>query len=325
MLQQQVTTAAAQQETRLGEITKRLDDSLQRLNTQLNERLTQNQQLAQQTQKSIAERLEAAGKTMGDLRGQLGELGQATKNILQVGSEVRKLQDILQSPKLRGGLGEWTLENLLAEVLPRQHYHLQYRFRNGNQVDALVELAQGRVCIDAKFPLPNFQAMSQETDKSKRQKLRKVFLRDVIKHIDTIAAKYIVPEEGTLDFALMYVPAENVYYEMLQSDDKTAPDISNYGRDHKVVPVSPNTLYSYLMVIAAGLKGLKIEENAQMIRQQLTQLAGELDIIVTDVALTGKHLTNAKTKFDEADKKLSQFSLRLKQIEKTDDESASNS
>ena len=316
LLQQQVGQMAAQQDSRLAQIAEQLGGTLQNLNTNINERLGQGHQLNQQSQKMITERLEAAAKTMGDLRQQLGQLDQATRNVTQVASEVRKLQDILQSPKLRGGLGEWSLDNLLADVLPQQQYELQYRFGNGQIVDALVHLAQGKVSIDAKFPLNNFQAMLAAADEPARQKARRAFLRDVRNRIDEIAEKYIVPAEGTLDFALMYVPAENVYYEAVFASDDI--DIGKYGRVHKVIPVSPNTLYAYLMAIATGLRGLQIEKNAQRIHQQLRQLTTEVQLLLNDFVMAGKHLLNAKTKYEEAGKKIDHLNLRLAQID-TDD------
>jgi len=325
LLQQQVASSLAQQDNRLGQLNQQLTRAIQNLTTNLNERLAQGQNLAQQAQKLIAERLEASGKIIGDLRGQLGQLGQATGTIMQVGSEVRKLQDILQSPKLRGGLGEWSLENLLAEVLPSQHYQLQHRFKNGAVVDALVRLAQGSVCIDAKFPLANFRAMLDADDEVGRLRCRRALLKDVCKHIDEIAEKYILPAEGTLEFALMYIPAENVYYETIMGSADNEPDISAYGRGHKVIPVSPNTLYAYLMAIATGLKGLQIERHAQLIRDQLSQFAHEMAMFINDFATLGKHVNNAKIKYDEAGSKLEHFNFRLQQMETQTGEGAGSS
>ncbi|MBN1844624.1 MAG: DNA recombination protein RmuC [Sedimentisphaerales bacterium] len=291
---------------------RQLSQSLQDLTTNLNERLSQSQLLAQQSQKLITERLTVADKTLGDLKGQLGQLGQATQNILQVGGDIRKLQDILQAPKLRGGLGEWTLENLLADVLPAQHFRLQHTFKTGAKVDALVILANGSVSIDAKFPLTNFQALLSAEDDSARGRARRAFLRDVRGHVDAIAGKYILPAEGTLDFALMFVPAENVYAELLRPEGDL--DLPAYARQKKVIPVSPNTLYAHLMAVATGLRGLQIEQNARRIVGQLGQLSGELGLFATDYLTLGKHLANAHAKFDEASGKLDRFRLKIEQI-----------
>ena len=314
MLQQQLSSTSTQQDTRLAQINEQLTTAIQNLTTNLNDRLAQNQNFSQQVQKSISERLEATGRTFADLKGQLGQLSQATDNVMRVGSEVRKLQDILQSPKLRGGLGEWSLANLLAEVLPQKHYHLQHRFKSGHAVDALVQLAQGSVAIDAKFPLENFRAMLAAADDAARQKLRRAFLKDVRGRIDEIAQKYIVPAEGTLDFALMYVPAENVYYEIITASGPDS-DIGVYSRDKKVLCVGPNSLYAYLMVIATGLKGLQIEQNAQIIRRSLTQFGSDLGLFVGDFATVGKHLVNAKAKHDDAGRKLDNLTNRLQQMQ----------
>ena len=314
LLQQQMAGSIQQQDNRLAKMNEQLAASLKDLTAKLDERLGQAQLLAQQGQKNMSERLEVAGKTFAEIKGQLGQLGQAAEGIMKVGGEVRKLQDILQSPKLRGGLGEWSLENLLREVLPDQNIKMQYRFNNGYIVDALIELAEGRVAIDAKFPLPNFQAMLETEDDTQRPKYRKAFLRDVRNRIDEIAGKYIVPEEGTLDFALMYVPAENVYYETIIDNE-----ISEYSRQRRVLLVSPNTLYAYLMVVAVGLRGLQIEKNAQAIRQQLGQLAGMMDAFNADFQLLGKHLNNARAKHEDATRKLTDLDMRIKQIESESD------
>jgi len=314
MLQQQMADSSILQDKRLGQVSEQLTTALSNLTKVTNDRLTQSQMLAQQSQKAMVERLDSAGRTIADLKGQLGQLSQATEHITQVGSEMKKLQDILQSPKPRGGLGEWSLEKLLADVLPSQYYQLQHRFKNGNIVDAFVNLAQGNVCIDAKFPLANFQIMLQEQEELGRNKARKAFLRDVCKRIDEIADKYILPQEKTLDFALMYVPAENVYYEATILEGSNDIDVNSYGRQRKVILVSPNTLYAYLMVIATGLKGLQIERNAHLIRQNLSQLHQNLQLFINDFALVGKHLNNARAKYDESGKKLDRFDNRLGQL-----------
>jgi DNA recombination protein RmuC len=312
--QQRASSSDAMQllNQQLGQTSQQLTSTVQNLTASVSERLGQSQNLAQQSQKFITDRLETSSKTLGDLKGQLGQLSQATANILQVGTDIKKLQDILQSPKLRGSLGEWSLENLLAEVLPHSAYDLQHTFPNGTCVDALVILANGSVCIDAKFPLANFQNLLAAPDDQARLKCRREFLRDVKKHIDTIAAKYILPQQGTLDFALMYIPAESVYYETLIPTDNL--DITSYAREKKVIPVSPNSLYAYLMAIATGLKGLQIEKNAKKIYQQLSQLETSLNLFSQDFLTLGGHLKNAHAKHDDASKKLDHLTLKLEQM-----------
>ena len=297
----------------IGQTNQQLTESLQNFTTNVNNQLTQSQNLAQQSQKTVVERLAAADKNLGDLKGQLGQLAEATRNIQQVGTDIKKLQDILQSPKLRGNLGEWSLENLLADVLPDSAYQRQHKFKSGATVDALVLLADGSVPIDAKFPLADFQNLLAAQDPTQRQKARTAFLRQVKIHIDTIAEKYILPAEGTLNFALMYIPAENVYYETLFPENQI--DIAAYARQKKVIPVSPNSLYVYLMTIATGLKALQIEKNAQHILRQLSQLTGTLELFNTDYATLGSHIKNAHAKHDEAGTKLQNLCLKLQQLQ----------
>ena len=233
----------------------------------------------------------------------------------KVGDEVKRLQEILASPKLRGGLGEWSLDNLLSQILPQASYQLQYGFKDGQKVDALVKLADYTVPIDAKFPLSNFELLLKAETDDQRIRLRKQFHADVIKHIDKIAASYIRPAEGTVDFAMMYIPAENVYYEAIIQYPDDAKNILQYALDKKVIPVSPNLLYAYLMTVAMGLHGLQIEKQAAEIRQNLKTLTGSLADFTATWDVLGKHLRNAYSQYDEGQKKLDRFGMQLNQIQ----------
>jgi len=166
-------------------------------------------------QNTLAQNLQANQQTLHLLNRQIGELQGTSQQMLQLGSEVKRLQDILSSPKLRGQIGEWSLENLLAQALPQGSYTLQHAFRDGRIVDALVQMTDFAVGIDAKFPLPSFERIVTATGDGEKPKLRRQFARDVATHVDKIASAYIQPTEGTLDFALMYIPAENIYYETI--------------------------------------------------------------------------------------------------------------
>jgi DNA recombination protein RmuC len=233
----------------------------------------------------------------------------------KVGDEVKRLQEILASPKLRGGLGEWSLDNLLSQILPQGSYQLQYGFKDGQKVDALVALAGYSVPIDAKFPLSSFEPLQKAETDDQRIRLRKQFHGDVIKHIDKIAASYIRPAEGTVDFALMYIPAENVYYETIVEYPDDAKNIIRYSLDKKVIPVSPNLLYAYLMTVAMGLHGLQIEKQAAEIRQNLKTLTGSLADFTSTWEVLGKHLHNAYSQYDDGRKKLDRFDMQLNQIQ----------
>jgi DNA recombination protein RmuC len=232
----------------------------------------------------------------------------------QLGASVGQLELLLKAPKLRGGLGELMLEDLLRQVLPAALYATQYRFRNGNTVDAIVKTANGIIPIDSKFPLENFRKMVETTNEAEKKSAYKLFVNDVKKHIDAIAEKYIAPDEGTFDFALMYIPAENIYYETIIKNDnyEDEANIYNYGVQRKVFSVSPNTFYAQLHVIWLGFKGMEVEKSAKEIIQNLARLQGDLQRFADEFETVGKHLTNAKNKYDETARKLDTFEEKLK-------------
>lgn len=284
--------------------------------TESAEKLGKNLQAGQE---SIGKYLQSSQKTLSDLHKEIGAVQGAGQQMLRLGADVRSLQDILKNPKLRGQMGERSLANLLAEILPSGSFIMQHTFKNGRIVDALVKLPDYCVPIDAKFPLPTFEAMLKAEDDEQRSKLRRQFQADVTKHIDKIAASYILPEEGTLDFALMYIPAENVYYETIinYASDKT--DVMNYALGKKVIPVSPNLLYAYLMTIVMGLHGLQIEKQAARIRQNLSKIAAGFEGFTGTWEVLGKHLRNAQGQYDEGRGKLDKFKLQLDQIQISDE------
>jgi DNA recombination protein RmuC len=265
----------------------------------------------------ISKRLDNAARVIGDVQKNIGSLSEASKQIFEVGKNISTLQEILQPPKLRGGLGEQFLGELLSQILPSQFFTLQYMFANGERVDAVVRLGEKLVPIDSKFPLDNFKRIIECKTEEERKAYQKTFYRDVKKHIDDIASKYILPQEGTYDFALLYIPAENVYYETITKDDSFGEEkgILNYALKKRVIPVSPNSFYAYLQVIVLGLKGFQIERHALEIQALLAGLGKDLKAFQEDFQLVGKHLNNALSKFDDARKKLDKFSFKLEQIE----------
>ena len=271
-------------------------------------------------QTNIGKNMQAGQEVLDRLNKQIGELQGTNKQMMQVGTEVRRLQDILSSPKLRGQMGEWSLENLLANILPKDRYKLQYTFKDGKTVDALIELADFSVPVDAKFPLPGFEKIVKAEEEAEKIKLRRQFLKDVNNHIDKIASDYIRPAEGTLDFALMYIPAENVYYETIVKYIGENQDILQYCFDKKVIPVSPNLLYAYLMTVAMGLHGLQIEKQAAEIRQNLKKLNSSFADYTGTWDILGKHLRNAYSQYDEGQKKLDRFGLQLNHIQEEKEE-----
>jgi DNA recombination protein RmuC len=304
----------------LGQITSQVNSQLGQVTSQVN---TQLGQVTEQLQKSTGDlntRLDNAARVVQEVSKGLGSLSEATKKVFDVGKDIASLQEILRSPKLRGGLGELFLGDLLAQIFPPAHFKLQHRFKSGEAVDAVIRLGHNIVPVDAKFPLENFKRIIETTSEEERKVAKKKFMGDVKKHIDAISVKYILPDEGTFDFALMYIPAENVYYELVIKDEAIDSDkgLLNYSFAKRVIPVSPNSFYAYLQTILLGLKGLHIEEQAQEILKSLARLSGDLERFRTDFELVGKHLTNTKTKYEEADKRLEKFGDRLQALSSTE-------
>ena len=272
------------------------------------------QQLQSQTG-AIGNRLDSATRVIGDVQRNLGELGKAAEEIKQLGLNVSKLDELLRAPKLRGGLGEFLLEDLLKQVLPAEHVVMQYRFRNGFTVDAVVRTSDHMVPIDSKFPLENFRKMIHAPTDAEKKTFQRAFVSDVRKHIDAIAEKYILPDEGTFPFALMYIPAENIYYEVIIKDEPAQDaEIYRYALERKVVPVSPNSIYAFLQVISLGLRGMSIERSARQILNTLTRLQDDFVTVRETFATMGNHLDNARKKYDEADKRLSNIETKFEQI-----------
>lgn len=286
-------------------------EQLRQSNLALSQTLDKNLQAGQQ---SMTEFLTHSGKTLGELKEQLGKLKGDSEQMLRIGQEVRKLQDILKAPKLRGQIGEYSLEGLLANILPAEHYTIQHSFKNGKIVDTLVRLPDYSVPIDAKFPLSAFEKIAAAESDEEKTRARRQFLTDVSRHIDKIAESYILPAEGTVDFALMYIPAENVYYETIIHYDADKINLLEYALAKKVIPVSPNLLYAYLMTIAMGLRGMQIEKQAAEIRATLHQLAGTFRSFQETWDLLGKHLRNAQNQYEEGESRLNRFTLQLEQI-----------
>ena len=288
----------------LGELQKPKDDqSLALLQNQVNALTQQVAQSMSETRKSMDDRLDGAARVIQGVSKQLGQLDESSKRMLDVGKDIADLQNILRSPKLRGNISELILGDLLSQILPSDHFELQHAFRGGEIVDAVVTLKAGMVAVDAKFPLENFRRVAQATNDEERKTMKKAFIKDVKIHVDAIAKKYIRPDEGTFDFALMYVPAENVYYETIIRDDDHDPALFEYALARRVIPVSPNSFYAYLQTILLGLKGLRIEESARDILNQIGRLNTEFGRFNDAFRLIGKHLENASKQFQDADKR----------------------
>ena len=261
--------------------------------------------------KAINERLDRAAQVISGVSKSVGEM-------TELGRSMRDLQEFLRSPKMRGQFGEAVLKDLLGQTLPKQNFHLQYVFKDGGIVDAALKLEQGIIPIDAKFPMENFRKMAKSKDEKETSIARKAFVADVKKHIDAISTKYIRPSEGTLDFALMYIPSEPIYYEILTN----SPDLDDYPYQKRVRPVSPNTLYAYLRAIIMSLEGSKIEKHAGQILAVLREIGAETEKFGTSLGVLTKHIKNAAASSDDVNSRFSRLSSRISTVQSIETKSA---
>ena len=284
--------------------------ALEAVRADMGNRLDANAGAMTQASKTVGDRVASVQATFAGLQEQVGKMSEQARQVADLSRSITDLQRILSSPKVRGGFGEDSLEQMLAQVFPREFFEMQYSFGSGEVVDAILKFPQGKLAIDSKFPLENFRRIVEAESEADRKAARREFLKDVRKRIDEIASKYIRPQDGTLSLALAYIPAENVYYEAIIRDEE-GNDLRAYCVERKVFPVSPNSLYAYLQTIVIGLNGMRISERAQSILRQLESLRVEMDKFTAEYETVGKHLRNATTKYDESARLLNKVETRV--------------
>ncbi len=245
-------------EHRLDETTKSLNQSLASSSKTINESLFKQTQEMLAAQRQIYGKLAESAKTIGEMS--------------EIGKSMKDLQEFLASPKLRGGLGEQVLKELLLESLPKETFNLQYSFRSGVKVDAAIKTSSGIIPIDSKFTLENFKKMMGAETEKERDSFKKQFCSDVKDRIDEISKKYILTDEGTVDFALMYVPSEAVYYEIVNCDN---PNLMDYAHHRRVMPVSPSTFYAFLRSVLLSFEGQQIAAEIKGVQQSLRAIHTE--------------------------------------------------
>ncbi len=296
---QTIATSQAQSTGQLETIAKNVAQRLDSVAPALQDAIKNSAQITGQmtsdAQTKMADELKNTRDQISQIQRQLGEVQQAGK---QMSLTAQTLEGILGGAKSRGSLGEVTLERLLEDSLPRAQYEMQYRFSNGEAADAVIKLRDKKLmAVDSKFPLDAYRRISTEGDEARR-----AFATAVKGHADAISKKYIVPDEGTLDVALMFVPSESVYYELLQTQDSKGQALDAYCRDKHVVAVSPNTLYAHLCVISMGLRGMQMEENAKRILEALSGMEKQMEKFADKFGTLGTHLKNAQQSYSESDK-----------------------
>ena len=253
----------------------------------------------QENSKQLNERLDRAASVIRDVGKEVGQMS-------EIGRSMRDLQEFLKSPKLRGNIGEEVLKDLISQIFPKNSFYLQYQFKSGERVDAAIKTDAGILPIDSKFPMENFQKMLKTASESEKNILKKDFERDIKKHIDAISKKYILPAEGTMDFALMYVPSESVYYELVNMTD-----IMDYTRKERVYIVSPSTLYAHLQTILLSFEGKKIESRSREVFKLLRALQIDYNKVEENIGILGKHISNASSQFNNVTTGFSQLGYKL--------------
>jgi DNA recombination protein RmuC len=283
-----------------------MQHSLEITNKTLNESMQSNSntmvRTLQENSKQLNERLDKAAEVIRDVGREVGQMS-------EIGRNMQELQDFLKSPKLRGNIGEQVLKDLITQIFPKNSFHLQYEFLSGEKVDAAIQTDAGILPIDAKFPMENFQKLAKAKTEEEKATLRKDFARDIKKHIDAIAKKYILPTEGTMDFALMYVPSESVFYEIVVMDD-----LVEYAKQQRVYIVSPTTLYAHLQTILLSFEGRKIEAQSKEVLRLLRSLQIDYDKVNDSLDVLGKHLGNASNQYLNVNKSFLGLGQKLSTI-----------
>jgi len=304
---QSVAAAQAQATGQISTLATTVTQRLDSVSRSLTDGVAQSADISAKGQSAMREELKSTQGMMERIHKQLGEFQEVSRGL---SNAQQSLESVLGGAKSRGILGEVTLERLLEDSLPSSQYATQYRFASGEAVDAVILLRDKKLlAIDSKFPLDAYRRIESDGDEARRALVTAVKL-----HADSIAKKYILPAENTLDLALMFVPSESVYYELLQCADTKGQQLDAYCREKRIVAVSPNTLYAHLSVIAMGLRGMQIEENARRLANGLAGLKKQFENFSEVFEKIGTHLKNAQQSYQEADKRFDKTSTSLEGI-----------
>jgi len=256
--------------------------------------------------KMFQQQFAQSAKIVRDVTERLTKLDETNKQVMNVADQLQGLEDVLKNPKHRGVLGEYFLENVLKNVLPPKNYQMQYEFKNGDIVDAVVFIKDKIIPIDSKFSLENYNRILQEKDEGQKEELEKQFKADLKNRIDE-TAKYIRPSENTLDFAFMFIPAEGIYYDLLVNQvgaiKVNTRDLIEYAfKEKHVIIVSPTSFFAYLQTVMQGLRALQIEESAKEIRKYVEMLQKHLLSYDEYMKKLGNNLGTAVNAYNRASK-----------------------
>jgi DNA recombination protein RmuC len=308
--QEMQASLAAQGQTLAAQVNHFMQTVTQQLGQVRQELLTgvaSTGQLATEAQREVAQRMQSSTSVLLQMSQQIGEVHQTSQDLSKA---AQTLQSVLGGAKTRGTLGEVALERLLEDALPQSAYSTQYRFPStGATIDAIVRSGKRILPIDSKFPLEAYRKLIEGDEDARRD-----FFQAVRKHADSIAEKYILPDEHTFDYALMFVPSEGVYYELLMTEDPEHGKLDEYCRGKRVFPVSPNTFYACLSAVAISLQGQKIEENARHLLASLAGLKKQFESFADVYEKLGTHLRHAQQNYEEADSRLNRARNSLEQM-----------
>ena len=267
-----------------------------------------------ETEQQVLTQTGSTQRALSDLARQLGTLGEQSARVGDLAKDIGSLHDLLRAPKLRGGFGELLMQRVLEDALPAGSFQLQYTYKSGLRVDGVVHFAGRLVPIDAKFPMEAFNALVAASDDAERKTRRRAFVQAVKRHVDAVS-RYISPDDGTIDFALMYFPAEQIFYEAVIREDDA--DLREYCSLKRVIPTSPNTLLAYLQLVSFGMKGLAMQERTRELYSSIRHAALELEKFRGLHEQLGRHLENAGKKYTESVRGLDRAADAMESLTRT--------
>lgn len=310
------TEASSMLKTDIDKLSETVTLLKDNLSEKLTDRLDKNQDMML---RSLQKQFSQSSQIIAEVTANLAEIKESNKQVVSVTDELKTLQNILQNPKQRGVLGEYYLQSVLENVMPPDRFEMQYKFKNGEIVDAVIFLDKGLVLpIDSKFTLENYNRLVEEKDKDKREKYALAFKADLKNRIDE-TAKYIRPEENTMDHAFMFIPSEAIYYDLLANKvgatNVSARDLIEYAfREKKVVIVSPTTFLAYLQTVIQGLRSLQIEGKAKDIQKRVGELGRHIAVYEDYMQRLGKSLGTTVNHFNSAHKELGKMDKDIVRI-----------
>lgn len=292
----------------LSNLNQKVGENLTSLNEKVSEKLERNNA---QMQTSMTKQLSESAKIVDEVSKRLTKLDETNRRVVDVADELKTLQNVLQNPKQRGVFGEFYLESVLDNVLPPKNFQTQYRFKSGVIADAVIFLDQNKILpIDSKFSLENYNRMIQAEDKTERERLLNLVKQDLKGRIDE-TSKYILPEEGTMDFAFMFIPSESLYYDLLINNvgnGGSSRDLIEYAfRDKRVIIVSPTSFMAYLQTVLQGLRSLQIEEQAKDIQIRVGKLGDHIRKFDDLMNKMGKSLSTTVNHYNNSYKELNKI------------------